>query len=189
MRLVNNQGGMVRKLHVPNSGAARACTPLSWSDSGTVLANCAAPGQPSALSERLWLVPVDGTAATPLTSGSGAAGGDGYDLNASQVNGTWYVTQTSSAQCPAAPSGPGGLGIMQVAPGGTLTSVTVQGTTNTRNTVLAGVGRRMLVLAQTSCPGSYSLLSLDPASGASQVLLPAPDGEIGVTAAIPFGTW
>lgn len=185
MRLVDNAGGHVHKLHLPGSSAPSGCAPLSWSDSETVVANCAPPGQPA----QLWLVPVNGTAASPLTSSSASQGGAGLDLAASQVSGTWYVTQTSSTQCPSAPSGPGGLAIMQVAAGGTLTSVNIQGSTNTRNTVLAGVGARMLVLAQTACPGSYSLLSVDPSTGSSTVLLPAAHGQLGVTAAIPFGTW
>jgi hypothetical protein len=189
MRLVDNTGGLIRKLPVPGTGVLRACTPLSWWNSQTVVANCPAPGQPSTISQRLWLVPTDGSTPTPLTSGSGSPAGIGFNLTASQVNGTWYVTETSASQCPSAPSGPGGLDIMQVASGGTVSTVSVPDSTNYRNTVLAAAGTRMLVLAQTSCPGSYSLLSFDPSSGTSQVLLPAPAGEVGVTAAIPFGTW
>jgi hypothetical protein len=189
MRLIENTGGLIRKLPVPGSGVLHACTPLSWWNSLTLVANCPAPGQPSTTSERLWLVPVNGSTPTPLTPGSGSPAGVGFNLSASQVGSSWYVTQTSANQCPSAPSGPGGLEIMQLASGGTASTVSVPDSTNYRNTVLAAVGTRMLVLAQTSCPGSYSLLSFDPSSGTSQVLLPAPNGELGVTAAVPFGTW
>jgi hypothetical protein len=189
MQLVGNAGGLIRRLHVPGSGNPPGCAPLSWWSSATVLANCAAPGQPSANSDRLWLVPADGSAATPLTQGSGMPSGAGFDLAAAQTAGNVYVTQTSFNQCPSAASGPGGLAIMQVGPSGALSSVAIPDSTNTRNTVLAGVGNRLLVLAQTKCPGSYSLLWFSPANDTAQALLAAPGGELGVTAAIPFGTW
>ncbi len=189
MQLVSNLGGVIRRLRVPGSGKPPACAPLSWWNSQTVLANCASPGQPSAVSDRLWLVPVDGSTPTPLTSGSGVPSGADFNVTAAQANGTAYVTQTSFNQCPSSPSGPGGLDILQVQPGGGLSTVGVPGSTNTRNTVLDGVGSRLLVLAQTQCPGSYSLLWLDPGSSTGQTLLSAPSGELGVTAAVPYGTW
>jgi hypothetical protein len=189
MQLVGNAGGLIRRLPVPGSGKPPACAPLSWWGAATVLANCAAPGQPSANSDRLWLVPTDGSTPTPLTQGSGLSSGAGFNLTAAQTAGNVYVTQTSFNQCPSAASGPGGLAIMQVGAGGALSGVAIPGSTNTRNTVLAGVGSRLLVLAQTKCPGSYSLLWFSTASGTTQVLLAAPAGQLGVTAAVPFGTW
>lgn len=188
MQLVSNAGGLIRRLHVQDSGKPPACVPVSWWNSSTVLANCPAPNQPAAISDRLWLVPTDGASPTPLTQGSGTVAGIGFDLGAWRMGGQVYVTQTTATQCPSAASGPGGLGIQRLGSGGSPSAVAIPGTTNTRNAVLAAIGSRLLVLAQASCPGSYSLLWFDPATGVSQTLVAAPSGELGVIAAIPFGT-
>jgi hypothetical protein len=187
MQLVGNAGGIIRRFHLTAAKKPAACAPVSWWNDTTVLADCAA-SQPSPDSDQLWLVPASGAAPTPLAAASGMPDGVGFDLTAMQAAGTAYVTQTSSTQCSSAASGPGGLNIEQVGSGGALSSVSIPGSQNTRNTVLAGEGSRLLVLAQTSCPGSYSLLWFYPSKGTIQRLLPASSGQLGVTAAVPFGT-
>jgi TolB protein len=187
MELVSNAGGLIRKLHVPSSGKPPSCLPISWWNSTTVLADCAAPGQPDPGSQRLWLVPANGSAATPLTSAAGGSSGSGFIRGAWQTGGQVYVTQTTTQQCSSAASGPGGLGIERVAGDGSSSAVNVQGSTNNYNDIVAGIGGRLLVLSQTSCPGTSSLLSLDPATGASHPLLGARSGELGVVAATPYG--
>lgn len=184
MQLVSNIGGVIRRLHVPGSGNPPSCTPVSWWNADTILADCNAPS-PAGLQLRLWLVPDDGAAATPLTLASGSASGAGYFTGAWQLGGGVYATTTSGAVCSGAPSGPGGLAIMDVT--SSAAQVTVPGSTGNYSDVVSGASGRLLVLAQTSCPGSSSLLWLDPSTGATQALLQAASGQAGVTAAVPFG--
>jgi len=185
MQLVDNAGGLIRRLHVPQSGNPPSCTPISWWTSATVLASCADAAQPGAA--RLWLVPVDGSAASPLTVASGSGSGDGIYTGAWPADGKVYVTATSSAQCPSAPSGPSGLGILQ-ATATSASPVTVPGSTGNHNDILGGYDGRLLVLAQTGCPGSSSLMWFNPSSGSTQSLLAAPSGAAGVVAAVPYGS-
>jgi hypothetical protein len=187
MALVSNAGGVIRKLHVPGSGKPPSCLPVSWWNSATVLADCAAPGQPNPSSQRLWLIPASGNAATPLSSAAGGSSGSGFIRGAWRTDGQVYVTQTTAQQCAGAASGPGGLGIQRVATDGSSSQINVQGSTNNYNNIVSGLGNRLIVLSQTSCPGTSSLLSLDPATGASRPLLSAHSGEFGVVAATPFG--
>ena len=99
-----------------------------------------------------------------------------------------YVTSTTAAQCQTAASGPGGQQILQLGQGGAETPVSVPGSTNHHATVVAGVGARLLVLAQTSCPGTSSLIWLNLSTHAAQTVLTAPATEVGVVAAVPYGS-
>ncbi len=184
MQLVDNAGGVVRRLHVPHSGSPPSCTPVSWWDSTTVLASCAATGQPG--ESRLWLVPVGGGPPTPETLASGSGSGAGVYTGAWQAGGQVYVTATSSSQCPSAPSGPGSLGVFRLAPSGSDSPVSIPGSTS--NAILGSSGGRLLVLAQTGCPGSTTLEWFSPAAGSTQSLLPAASGQAGVVAAVAYGT-
>jgi hypothetical protein len=186
MQLVNNAGGLIRRLHVPHSGQPPSCTPISWWDTSTVLASCAATAGQSAATE-LYLVPDSGSSAQALTVASGTPAGVGYDTGAWQAGGQEYVTQTTATQCPQAASGPGGLEILRLASSGSDVPIAVQGSTGNHNVIVASSGPRLLVLAQTSCPGTTSLLWLNPATGATQALLTAPASQAGVVAAVPYG--
>ena len=188
MQLVNNGGGLVHRLRVPASGTPPSCVPVSWWNATTVLANCAAPGQPSADSERLWLVPTDGTAANAVAPPSGSPSGAGFDAAAWMANGHVYLTQTSTRRCSTAASGPGGLDIQAVGPGESPTAVPVPDGTHNYDNVVGTVGSRLLVLAQTSCPGTSSLLWLSPSGGTAKMtmLLPGPAGQLGVIAAVAY---
>jgi hypothetical protein len=186
MQLVDNAGGIIRRLHVPDSGSPPSCTPVSWWDTATVLASCAATGQPG--ESRLWLIPVNGSTPTPETLASGSGSGDGIYTGAWQAGGQVYVTATSSSQCPSAASGPGGLGIFQLASSGSDSTVSVPGSTSYHNAIVGSSGGRLLVLAQTSCPGTTSLEWFSPGAGSTQPLLPATSGQAGVVAAVAFST-
>jgi hypothetical protein len=186
MQLVSNAGGLIRRLHVPGSGNPPSCTPVSWWNQETILADCSAPG-PVGLQLRLWLVPADGATPTPLTLASGSPSGNGFFTGAWEAAGHVYATTTSSAQCSGAPSGPGGLAIMDVTQASSATQLTVAGGTGNYSDVVGSSDGRLLVLAQTSCPGSSSLLWLNPLTGATQSLLQAPTGQAGVTAAVTWG--
>ncbi len=187
MQLVSNAGGLIRRLHVPDSGSPPTCTPVSWWNSATVLANCDAVG-PQYTESRLWLVPVNGSAPSPLAVASGGPSGDGYLTGAWQAAGQVYATSTSSSQCPGAASGPGGLGIMRLSQAGSPSPVMISGSNNNYSAVVGSAGERLLVLAQTSCPGSSSLLWLNPSTGGTQVLVTATASEAGVTSAVAFGS-
>ena len=184
MQLVSNAGGRIRKLRVPGSGTPSSCTPTSWWSSDTILAFCTDASSPGA--GRLWLVRDTGSS-TALTGASGSAAGSGDLTGALQSGGTVYVTSTTATQCQTAATGPGGQQILQLAQGGAEAAVSVPDTTNHHAAVVATADGRLLVLAQTSCPGTSSLLWFNPSTHATQTVLTAPATEVGVVAAVPFG--
>lgn len=185
MQLLSNAGGaVIRRLVVPDSGSPPSCVPLTWWNSNTVLAACSVTGNPA--ESRLWLVPANGDNPTPLTSPSGIAEGSYVVTGAWQGPGGVYVTETNTRQCAGAASGPGGLAVATVG-GGSLQHIGVRGTTNNHTSVVAAVDGQLLLLAQTSCPGTSSLLWLNPSTGATQVLLSPPTSEAGVVSAVPYG--
>ena len=181
MQLLSNAGGLIRRLHVPGSGQPSSCVPLSWWNSSTILANCAVTTLPGDAA-RLWLVPANGSQPTPLTQAAAAGAG--------QIEGAWaagpttYVTSVLSRQCPSAPSGSAGLGFGQNGSGST---IAVPGTTGNASTIVGAAGQRLLVLAQTNCPGTSSLLWFSPAAKSVTTVLSAPGTQAGVIAAVPYG--
>jgi hypothetical protein len=185
MQLLSNAGGpVIRRLDVPGSGSPPSCVPLTWWNADTVLASCSVTGRPAA--SRLWLVPTDGSSPTALTTASGSPSGTGVVGGAWQGPGAVYVTSADAAQCSTAASGPGGLAVARVS-GGSLHRISVGGTTNHHTSVVSASGGRLLVLAETSCPGTSALLWLDPATGVTQTVLSAPASQLGVVAAVPYG--
>jgi hypothetical protein len=186
MQFLSNAGGpVIRRLPVPDSGSPPSCAPVTWWNASTVLASCDITGQPPEAT-RLWLVPEDGATPTPVTTASGSPSGLGMLMGAWQGAGAVYVNATDADLCPSAATGPGGLSLDSVS-GGSLQQVSVSGTTNNHTSVVSAVDGRVLLLAETSCPGSSELLWLNPSTGATQTLLAAPAGEAGVVAAAPFG--
>lgn len=184
MQLLSNAGGLIRRLAVPDSGSPPSCVPLSWWNGDTVAAYCFAP---TSVVGRIWLVPITGAAPTALTGPAGSMSGSGVVTGAWHGPGpTVYATQTDAQLCAGAATGPGGLALATVS-GGTLQPVSIRGTTNNDTSVVSASDGRLLLLAETSCPGTSSLLWLDPATGATQTVLSAPAGEAGVLAAAPFG--
>jgi TolB protein len=183
MEVVSNAGGGAVRLHAPGSGHPAACTPISWWNSSTVLASCDASGGGGTTA--LWLMPDRGGRPSPLTTASGGPSGDLVVGDAWRAGGQVYVTSATSNQCSGAASGPGGLSIGRNGPSA---AVAVSGSTGNRNAIVASLGGRLLVLAQTSCPGSQSLLWLNPSSGATQPLLTSTSAEAGVIAAVPYGS-
>jgi TolB protein len=183
LQLIANAGGLVRDLPVPGAGQNPACAPIRWRDPQTVLADCTGPS-----GRRLWLVPAGGATPTALTPGlTASAPAFSVAADAWTASGAVYVDQTVNSSCVQASSGPIGAAILAVRPGGSLVAVNVPGSHGTYDTALAAAGSRLLVLSRTSCPGTNSLLWLNPVTGASQPLLTSPAGEIGVVAAVPFG--
>ena len=182
MQVLSNAGGKVTRLHVKDSGHPPSCVPVSWWNEGTILADCAVGNLPDDTS-RLWLIPEDGATPTALTQP--AAAGNGH------IEGAWpagqtYVTSVTSSQCTSAPAGSGGLGIVPLSQG-TSAALTIPRSTGNFSTIVGTQGRRLLVLAQTECPGTSSLLWFNPSTGHSEMAISAPSNEVGVIAAVPFG--
>ena len=182
MQVLSNAGGKVTRLPVKDSGHPPSCIPLSWWNETTILADCAATGAPDG--ERLWLVPEDRQEPAALTAVVSAAQGG--------IRGAWltgqttYVAWETARQCPSAPSGPGGLDIVPLGQG-TNAAITIPRSTGNYSTIVATLGKRLLVLAQTQCPGTSSLLWFNPSTGHSEMAISAPSNEVGVIAAVPFG--
>jgi hypothetical protein len=181
-QVLSNAGGNPQRVHVSGSGHPSSCMPLTWWNDTTVLVNCAAAGGKS----RLWLVPVAGGAPTPLTAVAGSPVGGGDIVGAWQASGAVYVTQTTFRQCQGAPSGPGGMNILPLGQGAD-GAITVPGSTGNYSTLVGTYSTRLLVLTQTSCPGTSSLLWFNPSSHRSELVIQAPANQAGVVAAVPFG--
>jgi hypothetical protein len=182
MQVLSNAGGKVTRLHVKDSGKPPSCVPVSWWNDSTILADCAVGNLPDDAS-RLWLIPEDGATPTALTQP--AAAGVGH-IEGAWLAGQTYVTSVTSQQCQSAPSGTGGMDIVTLSQG-TNAAVTIPRSTGNFSTIVATLGKRLLVLAQTRCPGTSSLLWFNPSTGHSEMAISAPSNEVGVIAAVPFG--
>lgn len=56
-----------------------------------------------------------------------------------------------------------------------------------RAAVLGASQDQLLVLAETGCSGRGTLLSFDPATGATRAVMTAAGSQAGASQAIPFG--
>ena len=176
LELVSNAGGVTRSLPVPRTDPALGCDPSRWWNATTILAECLANG---ASAPRLWLVPTNGTKPTPLTPQRGPAGPDLGDIGAWQLSSGLYV------------QGLTGCGTMQIfrqPANGSITLVNVPHTSGNNNQVVTAAGARLLVHAQTACPGSSSLLWFNPATHAEQWLLRAPASAAGVIGVLAYNS-
>lgn len=176
LELVSNAGGVIRSLPVPNTVASLGCYPSRWWNPTTVLAECLAKG---AIAPRLWLVPVNGKKPVPLTPQRGSAGPDLGDIGAWQLSSGLYVQGLT---------GCGTMEIFKQAANGSIKQVNVPNTSNDNNVVVTALGPRLLVHAQTECPGSASLLWFNPATHAEQWLLRAPAKDAGVIGVVAYNS-
>jgi hypothetical protein len=137
-------------------------------------------GGPDFSYSRLWLVPTDGSAPTPLTGkNDGTQGQDLADLNAWQLPAGTFVQAA------------GGCGFVYLAKlnsaDGTTTPVSVPDVEDDHSVHVLGVADGQLQLQATlSCGSGESLLNYDPASGTSTVLLGEDVNGGGVVDAIPY---
>jgi hypothetical protein len=172
LRLVSNDGALIRNLPVPGT-SVNSCNPVRWWSSGTVLASCIPP---NSASPQLWLVPASGARPTALTPPRRVSSGDLGDLDAWRLPSGLYLQ--SAGPCAV-------LQIFKQAGHGSITLVPVPHT-NGDNRVLTALGSRLLIQAPTSCAGSVSLLWFNPSTGAEQWLIRAPGNVAGASIAIPF---
>lgn len=176
LELASNAGGVIRLLPVPRTDPSLGCTPTRWWNPTTVLAECLAKGT---YTPRLWLVPVNGSKPVALTPQRGSAGPDLGDIGAWRLSSGLYV------------QGLTGCGTMQIfrqAANGSIKMVNVPHTSGNNNQVVTASGTRLLVHAQTACPGSASLLWFNPATHAEQWLLRAPASAAGVIAVVAYNS-
>jgi len=172
LKLVSNDGPLIRKLPVPGT-SANACNPVRWWNAVTILASCAPP---NTAAPQLWLVPVSGGRPVAMTPRRGASSRDLGDLDAWSLSSGLYLQ--AAGPC-------GVLQIFKQARDGSIKLVTVPHTEGD-NVVLTASGSRLLVQAPTSCVGSNSLLWFNPGTHAEQWLIRAPSNVIGVENAVPF---
>ena len=174
LELVSNAGGVIRSLPVPGTESG-TCRPARWWNSMTVLASCGGVN-PSLPATRLWLVPVNGGRPVAITPQRGGSSRDLGDMDAWQISGGLYLQ--AAGPC-------GTVQIFRQASNGSISLISPAGTTG--NDLIRTVYRsRMLLDAQTGCPGSTSLLWYDPRTKAEQWLLRTPSTQIGVMSAIPY---
>jgi hypothetical protein len=173
LELVSNSGGVIRSLPVPGT-MANTCQPIRWWNSTSVLATCAS--SMSSPATRVWQVPVNGARPTALTPQRANNSRDLGDFDAWQISGGMYVQ--AAGPC-------GTVQIFRQASNGSISLISPAGTTG-NDLIRTVYGSRMLLDAQTGCPGSTSLLWYDPRTKAEQWLLRTPSKDIGVIAAIPY---
>jgi TolB protein len=171
--LVSNRGGIIRQLPIHGVSLV-GCRPARWWSAGTVLASCNTTKNPAS---RLWLVPVNGQAPVALTPQRAANSPDLGDMDAWRLAGGLYLQ---------AAGGCGSLQIFRQAANGSITPVSVPQTTGNDYWVVTVNGDRMLLRAQTGCPGSMSLLWFNPRTHAEQWLLRTPASQAGVETVVPF---
>lgn len=174
--LVSNAGGVIRSLPVPGT-AGNTCRPVRWWSSSTVMLACGSAGT-SNPATRLWLVPVNGARPTALTPQRSSSSRDLGDLDAWQISGGTYLQ--AAGPC-------GTVQIFRQASNGSISLISPAGTTG--NDVIVTVsGSRMLLDAQTGCPGSVSLLWYNPRTKGEQWLMRTPATQTGVMATVPYYT-
>lgn len=176
LELVSNAGGVTRSLPVPRTDPSLGCQPSRWWNSTTVLAECLAKGT---YTPRLWLVPVNGKKPAALTPQRSSAGPDLGDIGAWQLSSGLYVQGLT---------GCGTMEIFKQAANGSIKMVDVPHTSGNNNVVVTASGARLLVHAQTACPGSASLLWFNPATHAEQWLLRAPASDAGVIGVVAYNS-
>jgi TolB protein len=176
LELVSNGGGVIRSLPVPGTDASLGCDPSRWWNATTVLTECLAKGK---VTPRLWLVPTNGKKPVPLTPQRSSAGPDLGDVGAWQLSSGLYVQGLT---------GCGTMEIFRQAANGSIKQVNVPQTSGNNNVVVTALGARLLVHAQTACPGSSSLLWFNPATRAEQWLLRAPASDAGVTGVVAYNS-
>ena len=176
LELVSNAGGVIRTLPVPNTEPPIGCIPTRWWNSTTILAQCFAKG---AYAPRLWLVPASGKRPTAVTPQRSGAGPDLGDIDAWQLPSGTYLQALGACAT---------LQIFRQAANGSITAVVPAHTAGQNNRIVTALGARLLIDAQTACPGSESLLWYNPATKAEQWLLRAPAGTAGVIGVIAYNS-
>ena len=174
LAMMGNDGTPGKALPVPD---ASDCRPMRWWDTNIAVAQCYGPDFSYS---RLWLVPVDGGAPTPLTAqNNGQQGEDLADQSA------WKLPSGTFLQA-LGPCGYRYLAELDPADG-TTTKVSVPKVDEHSSVYVLGANNGHLQLqAALSCGSGQSLLDYDPAAGKSTVLLGGEVNGGGVEHAVPY---
>jgi TolB protein len=177
--VMGNDGGVVRKLPVPMANAM--CGPIKWWTPGSILVRCSAQ---HGSASQLWQLPLDGSAPTPITavnSGQEDDPGFGGDVGDSDA---WKLSSGTFLQSLGAC---GTVFLSRLTGDGHTTRVKIPGVSD--NVFVTGAANdRLLVRGQVGCSGTTSLVSYDPATNTSTVLLGPPVNGGGVSAALLLPT-
>jgi TolB protein len=168
--VMGNDGRIIRTLQSPMPKSE--CSPLRWWNSTVILAHCTndAGGQ-------LWKVPVDGGPATALTA---VNSGQGDDQGFSGDYGDGMAYELPSGTFLQTAGACGTVHLSRLTPDMHTTQVNIPGVSDSIQ--LVGVtGDKLLLSAQVGCGGTTSLLTYDPATNTSTVLLGPPINGGGVT--------
>ena len=174
LSMMGNDGTPGKMLPVPD---ASHCSPTRWWEPGVAVARC---NGPDFSYSRLWLVPVDGSAPTPLTAeNDGTQGPSVADLDA------WKLPEGTFIQAA------GGCGVVFLGKlneaDGMATPVDVPNVDEHRSVrVLDAVDGHLQLQATLSCGSGETLLDYDPAAGTSTVLLGGETNGGGVVDALPY---
>jgi hypothetical protein len=163
-------------IELPVPGVSN-CTPTRWWETDVALARCYGPDFSYT---QLWLVPLDGTAPTPLTGKND--GQQAPDLGALNA---WQLPEGTFVQAA------GGCGHVYLAKlnssDGTTTPVSVPDVDDQRSVRVLGVADGQLQLQATlSCGSGESLVDYNPESGTSTLLLGGDVNGGGVVDAVPY---
>jgi hypothetical protein len=159
LRLVTNQGDPLRDLASPGE----ACRPVRWWDEATVLARCIPPEildyLPQSAYTRLWLVPFDGSGATPLTAlpDETSVGDYGFS-DASRVGDGVFANWWGDC---------GAASVNLVRPDGSTESIA-------QGSMIGTIGPSLLVRQWEACDGSPGSLRLVTPDGTVLATLLAP---------------
>lgn len=176
LALMGNDGRPQKALPVPGQGN---CTPTRWwdADSTVTVASC---HDPQFTHSQLWLVPIDGATPTPLT-----APNDGQRGEVLGAETAWQLTGATFVQA-YDPCGYKFLAKLDRI-GETPTPVSVPDVDDRSSVDVIGVnGNDLELQTSLSCGSGQSLISYNPTTGSSTVLLGAPVNGGGVIEAIPY---
>ncbi|AKK29049.1 hypothetical protein [Mycobacterium sp. EPa45] len=177
--VMGNDGKVIRTLPVPM--ATSMCGPIKWWTPESILVHCSAQ---HGSGSQLWQLPLDGSAPTPLTavnSGQEDDPGFGGDLGDSNA---WKLASGTFLQSLGAC---GTVFLSKLTADGHTTRVKIPGLSD--NVFVTGAANdRLLVRGQVGCSGTTSLVSYDPATNTSTVLLGPPINGGGVSEALLFPT-
>lgn len=175
--VMRNDGTIVRTLATPMPDGS--CRAVRWWTDDVVLTQCT---EDRGSGSQLWTVPLDGstpTALTALNSGQGEDPGFKGDLGDGVA---WQLPSGTFLQSAGAC---GTMFLSRLTPDGHTTRVDVPGVSE--SVEVAGVsGDKLALLGRVGCGGTDSLVTYDPATNSSTVLLGPPVNGGGVTEAIPY---
>jgi len=168
--VIGNDGAIVRTLPSPMTNAE--CSPVRWWDAKVILVHCS-----SDAGGQLWKMPVDGgtpSALTAVNSGQGDDPGFGGDYGDGIA---WQLPSGTFLQSAGAC---GTAFLSRLTPDMHTTRVHIPGVSE--SVIVAGAtADKLLILGKVGCGGTTSMLTYDPATNTSTVLLGPPINGGGVS--------